>query len=129
MDNKLILSSLFYALIILFSCSKEKPKEGEYGGVFTYDFGKNEKFGSVEISDPSKKSVIFNGFKIEKDGRKIFGMIGSIPNIGTNITIDAQWKHSPFSDKYSISGIFYYNQYYLSGNPPQKISGTFRINN
>lgn len=114
-----------FILFLFLGCSKEKPRVGNYYGVFTYTNPEGlVKGAEMEITESTKNKVIINGYQLTKDGKKIEGTLNhSSSSFG--VTINGEWSHRIFSKDYKINGTFTEN-YYQGGGQYQS-SGTFEI--
>ena len=135
MINKTI---VFATLIMLLSCSKEKPPLGNYIGVFNYENSTNiaDKTIWLKIEESQKDYILigatdYNGnltsamldTLYKKNKKTIEGKVPS--NNMVPFYIKGEWSHKLFSKNYLIKGTFT-ETYYQGGNQYQN-SGTFEI--
>ena len=139
--------SVLLFLIIISSCTKDKPPVGSYIGTFPGTYQNNGQLFHVErgafffISESDKDHIILEigttqVANLSKDGKNISGIIditdseGSDPLYGYDpITINGCWKKS--DGKYVISGDFSYIYHIIhvanQTSEDYLISGQFEI--
>lgn len=137
MKNKI---TFIVTILIVLSCSKEKPIVGNYIGVFNYENSTNltEKTIWLKIEESEKDYVLigrtdYNGNltssildTLYKKNKK--NIEGKIPSNGNGpIYIKGEWSHKLFSKKYLIKGTFTETYYSQGGSNQYQYSGTFEI--
>ncbi len=123
------------AVLLFLSCSKEKPPTGLYIGDFfgtTYSSNGNTSKKSLvgillEITETDKNHILINGASLEKNGRKIKGVLNLQFHSGDLITIDGKWKK--IDGSYVIKGNFTSSYLFTNAQPPTTlpVKGTFKI--
>jgi len=128
--------NLLFSLValILFSCNKENPPTGLYMGDFfgTYTSNGNTYDESLvgiqlEITETDKNHILISGASLEKDGKKIKGVLNLQFHKADLITIDGKWKK--VNGNYVIEGDFTSNYLFTNAQPPTTlpVKGTFKI--
>lgn len=126
MKKHILLSILISLLFLIESCSKEKPRIGDYYGIFNYDVPSGVvNTAEIEITESTDDKIVINGSTLKKDGKKIEGKIINLSFSQFGIDIKGEWSHKLFSKDYTIKGTFT-EDYYQGGNQYQN-SGTFEI--
>lgn len=116
---------VFFICFTLISCSKDKPESGSYAGYFHYESPQSfDEYSNIEITESTKDYITINGSKLQKDGKKISGMI-DVLDFGSFVDINGEWSHKIFSKKYTIKGTF--TQIKYQGGNQYEFSGTFEI--
>ena len=125
--KKLAITGLLLLSLILFGCSKEKPKEGYYQIFLNYETpGLSDDWSSFTITESTEDYIIINHqYKLEKKGKNISGglLIGSSSGF---IIIQGKWSYNLFKNKYYIKGTFTRDITHING-PQQFATGTFEI--
>jgi hypothetical protein len=117
--------NLLISIILITSCSKQKPIIGNYYGIFNYDMPQGFSRGAaISITESLKNKIVINGSELLKDGRNIEGVVGYIPNM-SSVYIKGEWTHKLFNKNYVIKGTF--TETYYQGGIQYQNSGTFEI--
>lgn len=116
---------MFFLCFTIISCSKNKPESGSYAGYFHYEYPQSfDEYSSIEVTEPTKDHIVINGSKLQKDGKKISGMIYAL-DFGSFVEINGEWSHNVFDKKYTIKGTF--TQIKYQGGDEYEFGGTFSI--
>jgi len=131
---KKIITVIPIFLLLLFSCNKENPPSGIYIGDFfgTYSTNGNTYETSLigiqlEITETDENHILIGGASLEKDGKKVTGILNIQFHKDDLITINGKWKKEKGS--YIIEGDFTSNYLFMNAQPPTTLPviGTFKI--
>ena len=101
---------LALSVMVIASCTKNKPRRGLYWGEFyTQDTLGNSIVrydNAIQVEDPTEQSVNINGSSLEKSGNAIKGNMGYTPAFPTamSVFLDGKWKNK--NGNYKIEGSF-----------------------
>ncbi len=129
-----------FTLILISSCTKEKPPVGNYIGVFTYESPtySADKTIWLKIVETNKDYILIGETDyhgnltsvwfdtLYKKGKK--DIEGNVPALSNGPTyIKGKWSRNLFSNKYTIKGDFTDTYYAQGGSKQFQNKGTFEI--
>ncbi len=131
---KKIIAIMPIFLLLLFSCNKENPPSGVYIGDFfgTYSINGNIYEASLigvqlEITETDENHILIGADSLDKDGKKVTGILSIQFHKDDLITINGKWKKE--KGTYIIEGDFTSNYLFMNAHPPATlpVSGKFKI--